>query len=359
MVDMDRRTALRTFAAGGVIAGVGARSVAASPSAAAAPQGQYRVDLHAHFLPPRYRDALNATGYTARSFVPLPSWSVDEALAFMDGHGIAAQVLSLTDPGVGFLSGSAAAEMARYCNDFAAELVAERPTRFGSFGFLPLPDVPAALDELRYCLDVRQMDGIALLSSYGGIYLGDVRFEPIMAELNARSAFVFVHPAEVPPDNRPELPFPAFYEEYPFETTRAATVLMASTTVDRYPNIRFSLAHAGGCVPFLSGRLRAPHAAIPALPGVSVFGTDEAIASFYYDTSLSDSPAAMRSVLEVAPLDHIVFGSDWPFSSLVYRSAVSDDPAPGLSEVFDADQRYRIERLNALDQLPRLARILG
>jgi len=345
--------------AGGVVAGAVAHSLSSPPTAAALPNSRFRVDLHAHYLPPQYRDALNATGYTAKSLVPLPSWSVGEAIEFMDAHAIAAQVISISDPGVTFLSGADAAAMARHCNDFAADLVELEPTRFGAFGVLPLPDVVASIAELRYALDDRAMDGIVLLSSCAGIYLGDPRFEPVMAELNARSAFVFVHPAEVAPDNRPELPFPAFYQEYPFETTRAATVLMASGTLDRYPNIRFSLAHAGGCLPFLSGRLRAPRAAIPAAPDVSVFASDTALASFHYDTSLSDSPAAMRSVVEVAPVEKMLFGTDWPFSTLVYRAATTDDPAPGLGEVFDTEQRYRIERLNALEQLPRLARALG
>ncbi|MGU3437822.1 amidohydrolase family protein [Actinomycetes bacterium M1A6_2h] len=355
MIEVSRRNAIKALATGGVVAGLGARSVTAS----AAPTGNYRIDLHSHFLPPRYRDALTATGYTVKSLAPVPSWSPEEALAFMDGHGIGTQVVSISDPGVGFLSGAAAAEMVRYTNDYAADLVQRYPTRFGAFASLPLPDVVASMAELTYALDVRRLDGVVLLSSYNGIYLGDVRFEPVMAALNARSAFVFVHPAELSPDNRPELPFPAFYEEYTFDTTRAATVLMASGTVDRYPNIRFSLAHAGGCLPFLSARLQTPRAAVPPAPEVSVFATKQSVRGFFYDTSLSASAAAMRSVLEVTDIDNIVFGSDWPFSGLVYRAETTSDPAPGLSDVFDTDQRYRIERSNALSQLPSVAARVG
>ncbi|GGF96112.1 amidohydrolase [Rhodococcoides trifolii] len=355
MVEVSRRNAIRALATGGVVAGLGVRARTAS----AAPTGNYRIDLHSHFLPPRYRDALTASGYTAKSLAPVPSWSPAEALQFMDAHGIGTQVVSISDPGVGFLSGPAAVEMVRYTNDYAADLVEQHPTRFGAFAFLPLPDVVASLAELTHALDVRGLDGVVLLSSYNGIYLGDARFEPVMAALNARSAFVFVHPAELPPDNRPELPFPAFYEEYPFDTTRAAAILMASGTIDRYPNIRFSLAHAGGCLPFLSARLALPRSAVPAAPEVSVFATRGSIRKFFYDTSLSASAAAMRSVLEVTDIDNIVFGSDWPFSGLVYRADTTTDPAPGLSDVFDSDQRYRIERLNALDQLPSVAARIG
>ncbi|MGV9543007.1 hypothetical protein ACWDSF_16970 [Nocardia beijingensis] len=37
----------------------------------------------------------------------------------------------------------------------------------------------------------------------------------------------------------------------------------------------------------------------------------------------------------------------------------SRDPAPGLSDIFAADQRREIERINPLRQLPRLAAAVG
>ncbi len=39
--------------------------------------------------------------------------------------------------------------------------------------------------------------------------------------------------------------------EYPFETTRTASSLIRSETIDRYPGIRFILAHGGGTIPYL------------------------------------------------------------------------------------------------------------
>lgn len=61
----------------------------------------------------------------------------------------------------------------------------------------------------------------------------------------------------------------------------------------------------------------------------------------------------MRSVLAVAPRSHIAFGSDWSFSQTVFLEG-GGDPAPGLSNVFNANQRYEIERINTLQQLSRL-----
>ena len=48
----------------------------------------------------------------------------------------------------------------------------------------------------------------------------------------------------------------------------------------------------------------------------------------------------------------MLFGSDWPFASRLYGP--KGDPQPTLSEVFTAEKRHRIDRLNARGQFRRL-----
>ncbi|MCD0449441.1 amidohydrolase [Actinocorallia sp. API 0066] len=351
-VPFDRRRLLATAAASAALL------PRASKASAAPPQGPFRIDMHAHCLPPDYRKALLKAGFLTVGGYPTPTWSPEAALEFMARYRIQTQVLSVSDPAVTFLKGAEARNLARYCNEYAAALVAKQPTRFGALAVLPMPDVVASLVEIRYALDVLKLDGIGLLSSYDGVYLGDPRFEVVMAELNRRGAYVFVHPAAPPPENKPALLIPDFLYEFTFDTTRAATAMMYSGTIKRYPKIRFQLAHAGGTVPFLANRLALleniglPDLVKPVLPDVSGH-----IRSFYYDTALSPAPSAMKSVLEVTPRDHIVFGSDWPFSALTLGG--SGDPQPRLSETFSDSQRLEIERSNALRQLPRLASLLA
>ncbi|MGB3771358.1 MAG: amidohydrolase family protein [Rhodococcus sp. (in: high G+C Gram-positive bacteria)] len=353
---VSRRDALRALVGGGLLTLAG---TANRTTASASPVGRDRIDLHAHMIPPAYREAVLQSGLLVPGGLPLPNWSPESALSFMDEFGIAAQVLSVSDPGVRFAKGAEAVRLARYCNEYAAGLVRDNPTRFGSLTTLPLPDVPTSLAEIEHGLDVLQMDGVMLLSSYDGIYLGDPRFEPIMAMLDSKSALVFVHPGELPAASTPPLPLPPFLLEFPFETTRTAVEMILSGTLDRYRNIRFVLAHAGGCLPFLRTRIGAPRAVAPDLiPSVSLLGVEEALRRFYYDTALSAAASSMRSVLEVTGADHVVFGTDWPFSGLTYSASDTDDPAPGLSEVFDADGRALIERATPLSLLPRLAAAL-
>ncbi len=327
----------------------------------AAPSGTYRIDLHAHFLPPDYRAALLQHGHLTIGGYPTPEWSPEAAMAFMDYYGIQAQALSVSDPGVSFLAGKEANDMARYCNTYAAGLFRSNPTRFGAFAVLPMPDIPASITEAIYALDELHLDGVILLTAYNGVYLGDPRFEPLMIALNQRNAYVFVHPGSIPDDAKPKLPLPDFLEAFTFDTTRAATMMMMTGMTQRYPNIRFQLAHAGGTLPFLSHRISVASQTVleqlwpKDLPKPSVLDIKNQISRFYYDTALSGSAAAMCSTTAVTSRDHIVFGSDWPFSALTLPQSGSHDPAPGLSDIFDADQRMEVEHHNPLRQLPRLA----
>lgn len=364
-IRFSRRGALGAIATGIGLAAAGPSFASAGirPARMALPAGNYRIDLHAHYLPPEYRAALVSRGMLTIGGYPLPDWGPLAAVEFQNRYGIAAQVLSISDPGVEFLDPSDATGMARYCNTFAAELIRSTPTRFGALAVLPMHDLRLAIDELAYAMDTLQLDGVALLSAYDSVYLGDPRFEPLMYELNRRKAYVFVHPASIPVGAKPNLPLPDFLAEFTFDTTRAATLLMATGTRDRYPDIRFQLAHAGGTLPYLAHRIgvaaQTPIGDMwPAgLQAPSMLGVKRLVSSYYYDTALSAAPAQMHSALEVSAIDRIVFGSDWPFSSLTLLG--SGDPAPELSETFSAEQRVQIERGNALRELPRLAERVG
>ncbi|GAB3163280.1 amidohydrolase family protein [Amycolatopsis stemonae] len=358
---ISRRRAVGATAA---LAGAGLLgTVPATARAASAPSGTYRIDLHAHFLPPEYRAALLSYGYLTIGGYPTPQWSPEAALEFMGRYGIAAQALSISDPGVSFLSGKEARDMARYCNTYAANLFKAHPARFGGFAVLPMPDVAASIAELEYALNALKLDGVVLLSAYDGIYLGDPRFEALMAALNKHKAYVFVHPAALPADNKPELPLPDFLYEFTFDTTRAATLMMFTGTRKRYPNIRFQLAHAGGTLPFLTHRIgilaKTGFADLlpPGAPRPSAVDIANLVKTFYYDTALSPAPTAMRSVLAAGIQSRIVFGSDWPFSALTLSG--SGDPQPELDTTFTTEGRLQIERQNALRELPRLAQVLG
>ena len=109
--------------------------------------------------------------------------------------------------------------------------------------------------EIEHALGGLKHQGVCLFASYGGKFLGDAAFDPVMEALNARDAVVFVHPALHPSSRGLELPWPGFMMEYLFDTTRAAVNLVFGGAIERFPRIRFVLAHAGGLIPYFAWRL--------------------------------------------------------------------------------------------------------
>ena len=296
-----------------------------------------RIDVHNHFIPDFFRAATKAAGRQPATSRGLPAWSAESALAIMDRYGIATAILSISQPGVHFGDDAAARALARRCNEYAAELSRTHVGRFGGFGVLPLPDLDGACAEIAYALDELKLDGIVLFASCEERFLGDPFFEPVLAELDRRKAIAFIHPALHPKARELKLSLPQFVLEYPFDTTRAATNMIFNGTLDRYPNIRFVLSHAGGTLPYLATRLANAEFVDPeALRGRSGTYVMEKLRHFWYDTALSFGPQSLAVLAAVADPAKVVFGSDWPYApeqtTALTAAAFDNDPIPSPLE---------------------------
>lgn len=301
-----------------------------------------RIDLHAHLLPPSYLAALPEE--LAARHRPLPVEALD---GFMQRYAIDAAVVSAGPPGTFFGDQSQANELARILNEELAAVVRAAPRRFAALASVPLPDVGAAVAELDHALDALALDGVMLLTHVGGRYLGDPALEPLMAELDRRAAYVFVHPT-LPPNGQP-LPHPMWLYEFPFETTRAIANLIYGGAFERHPHIRWQFAHLGGTAPFIAHRLaslaeREPDQAASAPAGALAY-----LSRQYYDTGLSNHQVPIEATAEIAPFRQIVFGTDWPYLAL----PDGDDVAPGLSFLGDGP-RAQLEGEHARMLVPRL-----
>lgn len=304
-----------------------------------------RIDTHQHVVPPAYRAQLDAHNLTAGGW-PTPAWDAEAAIAIADELHIGTAVLSISAPGVHWGNDVQARTRARQVNEYVAELVKDRPDRFGLFATLTLPDVDGALNETAYAFDELNADGVVLLSNANGTYLGDRAFEPLWAELDARSAVVFIHPTEPPLPMLAGLPSPVL--DYPFDTTRTALHLVANGVLRRHPGLRIILSHAGGFLPYAAYRF--PYAAA-FNPGITQDEIAQDLRRFYFDTALSSSPTALPSLLAFADPTHLTFGSDFPF-------APNPEHWTGLldSAGLGAETLHAINRGNAEELFPRLNR---
>ena len=311
--------------------------------AAAAPRPN-RIDVHHHFAPPAWvaevkgRPLLNVAN---------TRWSPEQSIEDMDRGGVAAAVVSITNPGLWFGDSAVTTRLARACNEYGAKLVQDHPTRFGLFAAMPLPDVDATLKEIEYAYDTLKADGVGLLTSYEDLWLGNPKFRPVMEELDRRRAIVHVHPTAANCCRNLDYGLGPGSIEYGTDTTRAIIGVTFSGDAARFPNIRFIWSHAGGSAPFLAGRIDgASNAAKDRLPN----GFIAEAKKFFYDTAGAASRGALASLLQLVTPTQILFGTDFP------PGGSSREVAQLLAELrmFDAGALRAIDRENAVRLLPRL-----
>lgn len=309
------------------------------------------VDVHAHFMTPRLRAAMAAAGQAQPDGMPaIPDWSVESALAVMDRTGIQAAVLSVSSPGVLFGGDTdRTAELARSVNEDGAALVSEHPDRFGLFASLPLPDVPAAVAELRFALDELHADGVTLQTNYAGIYLGDTVLEHLMAELDARSTVVHIHPTSPACWQQTSLGRPRPMIEFMFDSTRAVAALVLNGVLDRYPNIRFIASHAGAALPVLADRIAGFAIAERPADPVDVI---TALGRLRYDVAGFSLPRALPALLSLVGPEQLLYGSDYPFTAdwIVHGLAT----VLASSDILTDEQRTHLLRHHARELFPRL-----
>lgn len=304
-----------------------------------------RIDTHHHVVPPGYAALLADKGLTAGGQW-VPEWSVDTDLALMDTAGIATSILSVSMPGVHFGDDAEARALARRFNELTAEVVKDRPDRFGFFATLTLPDLDGALAETAYALDTLGADGVVLLANAAGTWLGDSRFDPLFDELNRRRAVVFVHPTVIP-GLAPLEGIPTYAADFLLDTTRAAINLARSGTMERCPDLKVLLSHAGGFLPYVASRVSlAASAKDDPIDGFTQ------LQRFIFDVALSSSPTALPALLAFTRPGHVTFGSDWPYAPEVVVKTFTD-----AYERFDLedDVRFSIDRGAAETLFPRLA----
>jgi aminocarboxymuconate-semialdehyde decarboxylase len=290
------------------------------------------VDAHAHVIVPEitrdaapgeawrprvYRDGgrqvIEMDGRAIRSAIG-EFVDIEAILAAQDTAGIDHVVLS---PLVTLLFGDAEPEEAlqrcRIQNEALARLVDAHPDRISALGAVPLQDPPLAAGELRALMAAGTLAGVEVAASVDGVALGDERFEPFWEGAETSGALVFIHPTTR------GFPVAALQDMYlwnlvgnPMETTVTAAHMVLAGVLERHPRLRVLLAHAGGAVLALRGRLRHGHAMVAAAGGRLHESPDDSLRRLHYDTITHDR-ALLRAVVEFAGAERVLLGTDQPF----------------------------------------------
>lgn len=310
------------------------------------------VDIHTHVYPPKYMDLLRSRDQVpyVRSFpdnpaagdrlVILPAedtastsrgrpigpeyYSISQKLAFMDAHGIDISVLSLANPWLDWLPASTAAKTAQEINDDLEAVCAQHSGRLYAFGTLPLSaPVDQVVAEVARLATLKHMRGVIIGTSGLGSGLDDPALSPIFSALQAHNQLIFLHPHYGLPssvygprasDYGHVLPLAL---GFPLETTIAMARMLLSGVFDKFPELQILVAHSGGTLPFLAGRIEsciAHDAHLKSLNKIENRRTvwDVLKKNVYLDAVIYGD-VGLGAAVQASGADRLMFGTDHPF----------------------------------------------
>ncbi|HSY83743.1 MAG TPA: amidohydrolase family protein [Gemmatimonadaceae bacterium] len=286
------------------------------------------IDVHNHYYPPAYINALQAGPSNVKVTIdadgnPWLHYPGDYNIA-VRGHrdidyregvlkelGVDTQVISLTTPGTHVESVATAARLASLVNDAFARVVSDKKGRFAAYATLPLNDPAASVRELERACGQLGMRGALLFSNVNGVALADEWFWPLYEAADALGAVLHIHPTDpVGVEAMTDywlMPLVGFL----MDTTLASAHLVFAGVPQRFPRIRWVLGHLGGAIPYLAERLdRGFHAFRECRVNINRPPSDY-LKQFYYDTVNFDRNA-LELAIAFAGVDHILAGSDYP-----------------------------------------------
>eukprot|EP00392_Amoebophrya_sp_AT5.2_P014931 g15113.t1 len=305
---------------------------------------QHLIDVHTHMYYPSYMDILrrrtripkvisnklsSSSGSKIKSeerLVILPNeessqessvgrpigaeyFDVNEKLKFMDDHGISHSIK---------------------LNDDVAEMCGKHPARLSGFSILPTSSggdacaaevvrsagvtvKNAAAGGAEVPNTFRPLRGVILgTSGVKGLGLDSLEMEPVYAALEKTKMVLFIHPhyglrGEDLSKYGHSLELAL---GFPMETSIAIARLICSGVLDRYPELKVHVAHAGGVLPYLQGRLDScveyeKHIQLRKRPS-------EYLRDLYYDAIIYDRKC-LNMLIDTVGSDRLMYGTDHPF----------------------------------------------
>jgi aminocarboxymuconate-semialdehyde decarboxylase len=286
------------------------------------------VDVHCHFTPVRFRDAVadggewhTLTDEVGELHIPKFSIPLDDRVAEMDEMGVDLHCLTVN---AGFFKYDRDPEItkviARECNNELGEMMRAKPDRFTGLATVPMQDIPLAIAEMEYAMGELGCRGITISDHVNGHTLDEKQFEPFWKAVEDAGAAVFFHQCgrTLVEDRTTRYGLPNTVGNL---VERALTfgTLVFGGVMDRFPDLKLCLGHAGGYTAFGIARMDKGWSA-GALDDMPEFedartvlerAPSEYLGRFYYD-SCTYTEETLRFLLDIVGSDRVVLGTDYP-----------------------------------------------
>ena len=244
-----------------------------------------------------------------------------ERIAYMDAHGIDAQVISYASGLPATMEPEYAIDLCREVNDEMAEKAAAYPGRFYLFAHLPHGDSKAAAAELERCVKEYGFVGAMLSGHYHDLPYDDEQYFPIFEKAQELDVPIYLHPGIVNAavadhyykgnwSEQATFQFAGFGVGWHYDVGMQVLRMMLGGTFDRLPKLKIMIGHWGELVSFYMYRSDE----IPQ----EITGRNKKF-SDYFKENIWINPSGMlygeqfRYCLETFGVDHIMWGEDYPY----------------------------------------------
>jgi predicted TIM-barrel fold metal-dependent hydrolase len=181
-----------------------------------------------------------------------------------------------------------------------------------------------AAGELERAIDTWGCRALMIPSSAGGRRLDDPIFAPLFSLIEKHGLLVF-HASDLGLPQRPLRQYGMnVLLSWPLETTLAVARLLFAGVCERHPELKLILAHDGGNLVFLRGRIDSAYEAArwevnPYYQERITKAPTQYLDQLYYATCTL-SPASTRFLLVTMDSDRVLFGSDYPLMSATRKA---------------------------------------
>ena len=307
------------------------------------------VDVHAHILTEEFLSRLadehvfgiehgEGGTYVFPGYGPLDRWLYDigARVESLRARDVELQLVAPPPRMVSHATWSADVEFARRLDAQTAQAAAMGEGLLAGLATPCFSEPARAAEELRRAVGEHGFKGVAIASSAAGAPLDAPEFDEMFGVCEELGLLIFMHPTTA--GTRAELGDYTLLQlvGWPFETTLAVARMIFAGLFERRPALKMLLAHGGGALPWLAGRLDlgylAPeYEANPACRANITKPPSAYLKHLYFDTVVASRPALDFLVATVGA-ERVLFGSDYPFEIGDAVGAVSLEAIAGMPE---------------------------